>query len=72
MDSKQPPTIDMLMKTFGGSKYTLVTAVAKRARQLTEGNSPRVDPISNKPVLIALQEIAAGEINWEGTNSGIK
>jgi DNA-directed RNA polymerase subunit omega len=64
--------MDFLMDKFGGSKYTLVAAVSKRARQLTEGDSSKVDPISNKPVLIALQEIAAGMVAWERPKGGIK
>lgn len=72
VDGKQPLNITNLTKDFGGSKYSLVTTVAKRARQLTEGSSPRVEPASNKPVVIALQEIAAGEIVWDGPTGGIK
>ncbi len=72
MENKQPLNITELTRKFGGSKYSLVTAVAKRARQLTEGSSPRVEPTSNKPVVVALHEIAAGEIAWEGTSGGIK
>ncbi len=72
MDNNQPLNITELTKNFGGSKYSLVTAVSKRARQLTEGSPPRVEPTSNKPVVVALHEIAAGEISWETTSGGIK
>ena len=72
MKNKQPLNITELTKEFGGSKYSLVTAVSKRARQLTEGSSARVEPTSNKAVVIALHEIAAGEITWEVSSGGIK
>lgn len=70
MDNRH--TTEKLMAKVGGSKYTLVVAAAKRARQLTEGQSPQVTHKSNKPVLIALQEIEAGKVKWQGTAGGIK
>lgn len=65
------PSLDVLMNKVD-SKYTLVVAAAKRARDLTEGNSPLISSKSNKPVTIALEEIAAGKISYERTKSGIK
>lgn len=65
-------TMDKLIEKVDGSKYTLVVTAAKRARMLTEGDSPKVSSKSNKPVTIALQEIAADKVVWERTKSGIK
>lgn len=47
------------------SKYEIVVAVAKRARQLVDG-APRLaetDP-SSKPVTIALEEALQGELEY--------
>ena len=64
--------MDELLKKVNGSKYALVVTAAKRARMLTEGDKPRVNTRSNKPVTIALHEIAADKIKWERTRDGIK
>ncbi|NLM04219.1 MAG: DNA-directed RNA polymerase subunit omega [Clostridiales bacterium] len=50
-----PSTKELMEKV--DSRYTLVVAVAKRARQLIDGSEPRVEPKSHKPVSIATQEI---------------
>lgn len=55
------PSIDELDAKVG-SKYALVIAVAKRARQLREGAQPLVESTSKNPITIALEEIAAGKI----------
>ncbi|GAA5346135.1 DNA-directed RNA polymerase subunit omega [Planifilum fimeticola] len=52
------PSIDKLVEKVD-SKYSLVVLAAKRARQLLDGEKPRIDPRSNKFVGIALEEIAA-------------
>lgn len=44
-----------------GSKYSLVVAVAKRARQIVNRRDPGV-VLAHKPVVIALDEIAQGSI----------
>lgn len=53
-------------------KYTLAVLVAKRARELVEGAATYVDSASTKPVTLALEEIAQGEITYERTKAGIK
>jgi len=45
-----------------GSRYSIVVAAAKRARQLKEGAVPLVRCGSNNPLTIALHEIAAGKV----------
>jgi len=68
------PSIDLLMKKTD-SKYALVVLAAKRARLLTDGAQPLVElgPLQSlKPVSIALDEIAAGNITFEVTKFGIK
>ena len=46
-----------------GSRYTIVIAAAKRARQLVDHEEPFVDEIKvNKPVTIAINELYQGKI----------
>ncbi len=55
------------------SKYTLVTLAAKRAREITDGDAILADHLdTDKPVSIALEEIAAGKISYIRTKEGIK
>jgi len=58
------PSIDSLLKK-ADSRYTLVIAAAKRARQLMDGAPKLVDSKSNKPVTIALEEIDEGKVKYE-------
>ncbi len=70
------PKIDDLLAQVD-SKYTLVTLSAKRAReinsyynQLGEGRAEFVPPLvetglRNKPLSIALEEIAEGKVTFE-------
>lgn len=51
------------------SRYTLVMVAARRARQLVEGSTPRVDSKANKPVTIALDEIAEGKVEFENPSA---
>ena len=44
------------------SRYTIVIAAAKRARQLIDGDSPMVGEIQGKPLSTAVEEIADGKI----------
>ena len=44
------------------SKYSLVIAVAKRAKQIREGAPILVDIESHNPIVIAMEEIAAGKV----------
>lgn len=55
------PTLSTLLDKVD-SKYSLVVAVSKRARQLVDGQSSLVESNSIKPVSIAIQEISEGKI----------
>ena len=48
-----------------GSRYGLVIATAKRARQISSGADPLVNCKSNKAVTIAINEIANGVLDIE-------
>jgi len=65
-----PPLDELLRKV--DSKYTLVAVAAKRARELMQGEEPRVNSKSNKMVTVALEEIAAGSVVYERTKQGVK
>jgi len=65
------PSIDELQKQVD-SKYTLVIAAAKRARQIRDGSAPLVEVPTSKEVSIALTEVAAKKIEYERTRDGIK
>lgn len=61
----QPP-MDLLRERVD-SRYTLVVLAAKRARQVLEGAKPLVDCESDRPVTVALNEIAQDRVGWERT-----
>ena len=65
------PSIDDLVEHFD-SKYTLVIATAKRARQLRNGSRKTIKKDYQKDVATALHEIAAGNIKYERYRDGIK
>jgi DNA-directed RNA polymerase subunit omega len=64
------PSLDDLVKHVD-SRYTLVTAAAKRARRILEEERAD-DERSVKAVTVALEEINAGKIKIERTKTGIK
>jgi len=63
------PSLDELIKHVD-SRYTLVTAAAKRARRILEEKMDEEKSI--KAVSIALEEIRANKIKIERTKTGIK
>ncbi|MBP2652925.1 MAG: rpoZ 2 [Firmicutes bacterium] len=65
------PSLDVLVKKVD-CKYTLVVLAAKRAREIMDGDASVVVCKSNKPVTVALEEVAQGRIVYERTKTGIK
>lgn len=57
-----PPINELLNKV--DSRYTLVVATAKRARQLIDGEEKLTSSKSNKPVSIATQEIYEDKVTY--------
>jgi DNA-directed RNA polymerase subunit omega len=57
------PTLKELLEKVE-SKYTLVVAVSKRARQLVDGQPKLTKTASNKPVTVAINEIAEGKLTY--------
>lgn len=65
------PSLDILVDKVD-SKYTLVVLAAKRAREIMDGAQLLTECRSNKPVTMALEEVAQNKITYERTKSGIK
>lgn len=62
------PSFDQLLSKVD-SKYTLVVATAKRARELMDDHTENA---VRKPVTSALEEIAAGFITYQKVKQGVK
>jgi len=45
------------------NRFELVLVASKRARQVAHGRDPRVPLENDKPTVVALREIAAGEVD---------
>ena len=54
-----PPITNLIEKT--NSRYSLVIATAKRAREISENAEENKIIMTEKPVSVALEEILAGE-----------
>ncbi len=55
-----PPVADLLKNV--GSRYLLVNVVAQRARQLAAEAELLQEELPEKPVTLAVREVAAGEL----------
>jgi DNA-directed RNA polymerase subunit omega len=64
------PSLDELLRNVD-SRYTLVTATAKRARSILD-ESRSDDEKTIKAVSLALYEIGSQKVKIEHTKSGIK
>jgi DNA-directed RNA polymerase subunit omega len=47
------------------NRFQLVLAATYRARMLSQGHTPKIEEVRNKPGVTALREIAAGKIGLE-------
>ena len=57
-------TVDDCLKRIP-NRFQLTLAATYRARQVSTGASPMVEPNKDKPTVIALREIAIGKIGLE-------
>ena len=48
------------------SRYSIVLATAKRARQIIAGSEPLVKCASNKPLSLAVEELYSGKVKNVG------
>ena len=60
-------TIEDCMKKVN-NRFMLVHLGAKRVIQLRKGSKPLVDAPKNKEIVLALREIAAGEVDFDSVN----
>ncbi|MDT8902036.1 DNA-directed RNA polymerase subunit omega [Anaeroselena agilis] len=65
------PPLNALLKKVD-CKYTLAVFAAKRAREITDGDRALVDSHSNKPVTVALEEVAQDKVTYQRIKTGIK
>ena len=56
-----PPVADMLK--YVDSRYLLVNVVAHRARQIAAEAEAFQEELEDKPVTLAIREVAAGELS---------
>lgn len=59
------PTMPELLKNTSNSRYLLVNVIAKRAREISQDAEEHGIPLDDKPVSIAINEIAQGKITAE-------
>jgi DNA-directed RNA polymerase subunit omega len=57
-------TVDDCLKRIP-NRFQLTLAATYRARQVSTGASPMVEPNKDKPTVIALREIATGKVGLE-------
>ncbi|GAB4171149.1 MAG: DNA-directed RNA polymerase subunit omega [Rhodocyclaceae bacterium] len=62
-------TVDDCLKHIG-NRFQLTLAGAYRARQISAGGTPLVEPGNDKPTVIALREIELGKVGLEVLNRG--
>jgi DNA-directed RNA polymerase subunit omega len=62
-------TVDDCLKDIH-NRFELTLAATYRARQISLGATPMVEPNRDKPTVIALREIAAGKVGLEILNRG--
>lgn len=56
-----PPVADMLK--YVDSRYLLVNVVATRARQIASEAEAMQEELEDKPVTLAIREVAAGQLS---------
>ncbi len=56
-----PPVADLLKNV--DSRYLLVNVVAQRARQIAAEAEELQEELTEKPVTLAIREVAAGELS---------
>ncbi len=44
------------------SRYSIVMAIAKRARQIIDGDEPMIEATIDKPLSVAVEEMSRGEV----------
>jgi DNA-directed RNA polymerase subunit omega len=56
------PTVSDLLKKVDDNRYSLVIMTSKRARQIANGATVKVETEDRSPVTVAAEEIEAGKV----------
>ncbi len=64
-----PPVADLVDKV--GSRYQLVNVVAQRARHISAEWEAEGEPMDDKPVSIAIDEVYAGKLTVNNTGAPV-
>lgn len=62
-------TVDDCLKKIP-NRFDMSLVATVRARQLSIGGAPMVEPARDKPTVIALREVAQGKVGMEILNVG--
>lgn len=62
-------TVDDCLRNIS-NRFEMSLAATYRARQITNGAQPMLEPNRDKPTVIALRELAAGKYGAEILNKG--
>ncbi|MGM9522080.1 MAG: DNA-directed RNA polymerase subunit omega [Oscillospiraceae bacterium] len=57
------PTMPELLSQVNNSRYLLVNVIAKRAREISAEAESEEIPLNEKPVSLAINEIAEGKVS---------
>lgn len=60
------------LNSYIPNRYMLVNVVALRARQISEAAEESGEPLNEKPVTLAIWEVADGKLDARGMNLTIK
>jgi len=60
------------LNSYIPNRYMLVNVVALRARQISEAAEESGEPLSEKPVTLAIWEVADGKLDARGMDLTIK
>lgn len=60
-------TVDDCLKRIP-NRFDMTLVATARARQLAIGSSPMVEPLRDKPTVIALRELAQGKVDMDILN----
>ena len=64
-EGRKHPEIDQLAEKFGG-RFKLTVLIQKRVRELVKGAQKLVDSEHKNLIDIAVEEIKAGKVTYEG------
>lgn len=60
------------LNSYIPNRYMLVNVVARRARQISEAAEESGEPLDEKPVTLAIREVADGKLDARGMDLTIK